>query len=414
VVTIGALVAMAAHLEGKGASVLDFMGFAQKFGPVLCYLRLAASSDAIFQPRIDVGAADALIGCDIVVSTAPKASTAYRAGTRAVVNLAAMPTGDVVRMRDASLDIAGRLEALREALGAEPLAFDANALAEAHCGDSVYANMIMLGAAWQRGLVPVSRAALMRAIELNAVATGLNALAFAVGRLAAADPAALAPTQAEPPDTLDQLIARRVDFLTAYQDAAWAARYRAGVDRVRAAEASFGSEALTSTAAQALFRLMSYKDEYEVARLHVGTGFVDRLKRDFEGDFRISYHLAPPLIPTGRDARGRPRKIRLGSWLRLPFQALARLKRLRGTALDPFGHSAERRAERALISWYEDLIALMLRELPARGVAPLLPIAAAALEIRGFGPVKATAIAETRARVEGLVGALAAPDEKAA
>jgi len=406
VVTVGALVAMAAHLEGKGAGVLDFMGFAQKFGPVLCYLRLAATPDAIFQARIDAGAADALIGCDIVVSTSLRASTTYRKGTRAAVNLAAMPTGDMVRSRDASLDIARRLKALGTTIGTEPLAFDANALAERHCGDSVYANMIMLGAAWQQGLVPVSFAAMMRAIELNAVATDLNRLAFAVGRLAAADPARLAPRETAVTETLDQVIARRVAFLTDYQDAAWAARYRAQVDRVWTAEAALGSEALTDAVARALFRLMSYKDEFEVARLHVATGFLEGLKRDFAGDFTVRYHLAPPFLPTGRDARGRPRKIALGGWMRGPFALLARLKRLRGTPFDPFGYTAERRAERALISWYDELIALMLRELPRVGAAPLLPIASAAMEIRGYGPVKENAIAEVRTRVARLVAAL--------
>jgi indolepyruvate ferredoxin oxidoreductase len=333
----------------------------------------------------------------------------------AVVNTAAMPTGDVVRARDADIDVAGRLAALTDTIGAGALhALDANGLAERLCGDTVHANMIMLGAAWQRGLVPVSHAALMRAIALNAVAVDANTTAFAIGRLAVADPAALSPA---PPDmaheTLDDLIARRAEFLTSYQNAAWAARYRAAVDQVRAAERASGSERLTDAVARSLFKLMSYKDEYEVARLHVETDFVAGLRRDFAGDFKIAYHMAPPLIPTGRDARGRPRKIRLGGWMRIPFHALARLKRLRGTALDPFGHTAERRAERALIGWYEGLIALMLRELPQRGVTPLLPMAAAAMEIRGYGPVKEKAITDVRWRVDQMVAGLSASQPKA-
>ncbi|MGO9358453.1 MAG: indolepyruvate ferredoxin oxidoreductase family protein [Xanthobacteraceae bacterium] len=408
VVTIGALVAMAAHLEGKGASVLDFMGFAQKFGPVLCYLRLAARPDALHQVRIDDGAADALIGCDIVVSTSPKASTTYRRGMRAVVNTAAMPTGDIVRARDADLAIAPRLARLTTAIGALDLfAVDANELAERLCGDAVYANMVMLGAAWQRGLVPVSLAALMRAIALTGVAVDSNRAAFAIGRLAAADPAAVAPAREETEsETLDQLIARRAAFLADYQDENWAQRYRTRVGKVRAAEQPLGSEALTAAVARALFKLMAYKDEYEVARLHVESDFIARLKRDFAGDFTIAYHLAPPLLPTGRDARGRPRKIRLGAWMQLPFRMLARLRGLRGTPLDPFGYSDERRRERGLIAWYEGLIEIMMRALPRHGVAPLMPIATAAMEIRGYGPVKLKAMAEVRARVDALVDGL--------
>ena len=202
------------------------------------------------------------------------------------------------------------------------------------------------------------------------------------------------------------MIARRAAFLADYQDAAWAARYRAIVDRVRRAEAPSGSETLTDAVARSLFKLMSYKDEHEVARLHVATGFREGLMREFTGDFKLRYHLAPPLLPAGRDARGRPRKIALGSWMHGPLALLARLKRLRGTPFDPFGYAAERRAERGLISWYDELVALALRELPRTGVARLVPIAAAAMEIRGYGPVKGKAIAEVKARVAQLVDAL--------
>ncbi|WP_315835987.1 indolepyruvate ferredoxin oxidoreductase family protein [Bradyrhizobium prioriisuperbiae] len=413
VVTIGALIAMAAHLEGKGASVLDFMGFAQKFGPVLSFLRLAARPDQIHQVRIDDGAADALIGCDVVVSSSPKASSTYRSGMGAVVNSAEMPTGDIVRLRDADLNVTGRLGALARTIGAANLrALDANGLAERLCGDAVFANMIMLGAAWQQGLVPVSLDALMRAIDLNKVQTDRNKAAFAIGRLACANPAALSENDpAEAPETLDSIVTRRTDFLTQYQNAAWAQRYRTTVDRVRAAERPFGTQTLTEAAARSLFKLMSYKDEYEVARLHMETGFIDRLRDEFDGDFRINYHLAPPMLPLGRDARGRPRKIQLGQWMQLPFKLLARLKGLRGTPLDPFGYTAERKMERALIGWYEDLIALMLRDLPRVGTTRLLPIASAPMDIRGYGPVKDKAVHEVRARVEALIAELATGSE---
>ncbi len=414
VVTIGALIAMAAHLEGKGASVLDFTGFAQKFGPVLSYLRLAARPEDIHQVRIDDGAADALIGCDVVVSSSPKASATYRAGMGAVVNSAEMPTGDIVRLRDADLNVPGRLGALARTIGATNLrAIDANALAERLCGDAVFANMIMLGAAWQQGLVPVSLDALMRAIDLNKVAPDKNKVAFAIGRLACADPAALAPESepAETIETLDAVIARRADFLSSYQNAAWAQRYRTTIDRVRAAERPLGTETLTDAIARSLFKLMSYKDEYEVARLHMETGFIGKLRDEFEGDFSVNYHLAPPALPLGKDARGRPRKIQLGQWMQLPFKALARLKGLRGTPFDPFGYTAERRMERDLIGWYDDLVALMLQKLPRVGAARLLPIATAAMDIRGYGPVKNKAVHEVRARVDALLAELTSETE---
>jgi indolepyruvate ferredoxin oxidoreductase len=394
---------MAAHLQGLGASVLDFTGFAQKFGPVLSYLRLAPRPEALNQVRIDLGAADALIGCDLVVSTSPKASTTYRRGTRAVVNTAAMPTGDLVRHRDADLAVPRRLRTLRSVLGEGNLAaVDANELAERHLGDAIYANMIMLGMAWQAGLLPLSHAALMRAIELNGVEADRNRLAFALGRLASADPAALQPA-APAAENLDELIARRADFLAEYQDARWAGRYRAVVDRIRAADPSGD---LAEAVARSLFKLMSYKDEYEVARLHTEAGFEAKLRESFEGDFRITHHLAPDFLPSGKDARGRSRKRRFGPWVRRPLSVLAKLRRLRGTPLDPFGYAADRRRERALIAWYEEVVEDLLRLLPRHGTAPLIGIAAAPLDIRGFGPVKAAAAEEVQSRVAARLAEL--------
>ncbi|MDE2379580.1 indolepyruvate ferredoxin oxidoreductase family protein [Bradyrhizobium sp.] len=409
VITVGALIGMAAHLERRGVSVLDFTGFAQKFGPVLSYIRLAASPDALHQVRIDQGAADALIGCDLVVSSSPKASGTYRRGTRAAINTAEMPTGDVVRFRDADLASPARLRAIRRVIGEDNLAaIDANALAERLLGDAVYANIVMLGFAWQRGLVPVSLPALLRAIELNGVAVARNKQAFAWGRLAASDPAALPKSDRAPvPETLDQLIERRAEFLTAYQDRAYAARYRATVTRVRAAEAALGSEALTEAVARSLFKLMAYKDEYEVARLHMQTGFLDELRREFEDGFSVNYHFAPPFWPSSRDARGRPRKRAFGPWIQTPLAVLARLKMLRGTVFDPFGYMAERRAERELIAWYEGLIAAMLDRLDAGRLPDLIAIARAPMDIRGYGPVKAAAIVTVKTAVDGLWADLA-------
>jgi indolepyruvate ferredoxin oxidoreductase len=409
VITVGALIGMAAHLERRGVSVLDFTGFAQKFGPVLSYIRLAASPEALHQVRIDQGAADALIGCDLVVSSSPKASGTYHRGTRAAINTAEMPTGDVVRFRDADLAPAARLRAIGRVIGTDNLdSINANALAERLLGDAVYANIIMLGFAWQHGLVPVSLPALLRAIELNGVAVERNKQAFAWGRIAAADPDFL-PKSGDTPkaETLDQLIARRSDFLAAYQDKAYAERYQALVENIRGAEAALNSEALTEAVARALFKLMAYKDEYEVARLHMQSGFLDELKREFEDGFSVKYHLAPPFLPSERDARGRPRKRALGQWIQMPLAVLARLKWLRGTRFDPFGYTAERRTERELISWYEAVIESMLRELNATHLPDLVTIAKAPMEIRGYGPVKDAAIARIKPEVERLFANIA-------
>ncbi len=409
VVTVGALVTMAAHLEGKGASVLDFTGFAQKFGPVLSFVRLARTPDAINQARIDRGAADALIGCDIVVSSSPRASACYRPGMKAALNLAKMPTGDIVRRRDADLAVDSRVAAIRDAIGGEGLAaLDANHLAEIAMGDTVFANVVMLGFSWQRGLVPVGLAALDRAIELNGVAVEANRRAFLIGRVAAAMPerlsALLAPQKGQD-ETLDGTVARRVEFLTAYQDARYAARYASVVEKVRAAEAPFGTDALARTVARSLFRLMAYKDEYEVARLHTETGFADRLRAEFEGDFRIVHHLAPPFLAAGTDARGRPLKRAFGPWIRLPMRLLARMKRLRGTPLDPFGRTAERRMERSLIGWYEAMVGRAVSRLDDGTHAGLCRVLAKPMEIRGYGPVKEEAARRISAEMEALLPA---------
>jgi indolepyruvate ferredoxin oxidoreductase len=406
VVTVGQLVAMAANLEGKGASVLDYMGFAQKFGPVLSYIRLSSSEAALHQARTEPSSAHALIGCDLVVSSSPKASATYRAGaTRAVVNTALMPTGDFTRNRDADLHAGERLARIAEAVNGDALtSLDANALAEALVGDTVFANVMMLGAAWQAGLVPVGHAALMRAIELNGVKPDLNKDAFAWGRLVVADPAAVeaeAGLPTTPVQSIKDLVDRRAAFLTDYQNAAWAARYRDMLapvfDAERKAMGQLG--ALSEAAAKGLFKLMSYKDEYEVARLHSRTGFVEGLSRRFEGDFRVVHHLAPPLLPAGHDARGRPLKRAFGPWIRHGFRVLSRMKGLRGTAFDPFGQTAERRMERALIDEYGAVLTQLVAGLTPERLPEAARIAGLVMEIRGFGPVKEAAAADIRRQI---------------
>lgn len=408
VITVGALITMAAHLEGKGASVLDFTGFAQKFGPVLSFIRLSNSPDDIHQVRIDQGAANALIGCDIVVSSSPKASGTYGPDMRAVVNTAEMPTGDIVRHRDASLQTTARLRHLERVVGSDNLrSLDANRLSDALFGDTVFANVTMLGVAWQQGLVPVTSEALMRAIELNGVAIEQNKQAFASGRLAAEDRNFVASLlgQARKEETLDEIISRRVEFLTAYQNAGYADRYLKFVGQVRAAEERHAPNSLTLTiaVARSLFKLMAYKDEYEVARLQMETGFQDKLRQEFEGDFAIKYHLAPPMLSFGKDARGRPLKRQFGSWIQPAFRVLARLKFLRGTALDVFGHTHERQMERGLIDWYEELMTDLTPWISPATSERLVKIAAAPMDIRGYGPVKTEAVTKVKQETEDLI-----------
>lgn len=407
VVTVGQLISMAAHLEGKGASILDFTGFAQKFGAVLSYVRIGRSPDAINQVRIDNGMADAVIGCDVVVSSSPKASGTYRAGKPVALNLASMPTGDLVLRRDADLNIDSRAAAIASVVGANNVgAFDANAASEALFGDAVYANVMMLGFAWQRGLVPVTLDALMRAIELNNVAVEANKRAFACGRLVAADPSALEAHLNPKPDfaaALDDIVARRAAFLEGYQNAAWAARYRARLEGFAARMPADQREELASAAARSLFKLMSYKDEYEVARLHRDPAFRQSLQDRFEGDFRIMHHFAPPMLSSGTDTRGRPLKRAFGPAIGPVLSLLARLKGLRSTAFDPFSYTAERRMERGLIVWFEALMGRCEHEIHSGNADIWRQVLSAPMEIRGYGPVKHAAVDNVKARVEMLL-----------
>jgi indolepyruvate ferredoxin oxidoreductase len=312
-------------------------------------------------------------------------------------------------MRDASLRVPEREAAIAAVVGVENVrAFDANAAAERLLGDSVFANVMMLGFAWQMGLVPVSFEALSRAIELNGVAQERNHAAFAYGRVMAARPETLAAATVgpeRPPETYDALVARSADFLAGYQDAAYAARYRRRLDGFRAALPPEAAEALGPVAARALFRLMAYKDEYEVARLHTGAGFEDRVAEAFEGAYRLRYHLAPPFLPAGRDARGRPLKRSFGPWMGGAFRLLAQLRRLRGTPFDPFGYMAERRKERALIGWYEGLMDRCAAAAPQADLDRWGRILAAPMDIRGYGPVKEEAIVRVEAEVAALLAA---------
>lgn len=403
VVTVGALITMAAHIEGRGASVLDFTGFAQKFGTVLSYIRLGNTPEDIHQVRIDQGAADAVIGCDVVVSSSPRASVHYRVGSQVVLNRAKMPTGDLVLHRDADLRVDAREEVIRAAVGAGNVSgLDANEVAETLLGDSVFANVLMLGFAWQKGLVPVSEGALKQAILLNAVAVEKNARAFDLGRVLAEDASALMPEPVKTTETFQDLVEDRSAFLTGYQNEAYAARYRKTMSR---AHSALGDD-LGVLAARSLFKLMAYKDEYEVARLHSDSSFQASLNDMFEGNFQVHFHMAPPIFSFAKDARGRTKKRRIGPWLRPVLRRLAAFRRLRGTGLDPFGYTGERRQERALISWFEDLLVALADKADSADRSVLADILSAPMDIRGYGPVKEAAIQEVKARAEALVSTL--------
>ncbi len=408
VVTVGTLVAMAAHLQGASSSVLDFMGFAQKGGAVLSFVRLARSADQLHQVRIDAQQADAVLACDLVVGAGSDALSTVRHGrTRVVANVHRTPLAETMRDPEAEVPVSALLAKLRAAAGDGRVdAFDAHELAEEFLGDTIGANIVALGYAWQRGLVPLTADALQRAIALNAVAVDANRLAFDIGRLAAADAAACASLReagtgridSADADGLDALLPRYTAHLQAWQDAAWARRYAERVEQVRRREAAIGGDTrLTCTVARALGKLMSYKDEYEVARLYTDGSLRAGLAQAFEGRPRIALLLAPPWL-------GSRRKIRVGGGWALPLLSLlARCRRLRGTRFDPFGYGAERRLERGLIDDYLGLLDELLPRLDAARLPLAVEIAALPLTMRGFGHVKRAAVAAARARQAELL-----------
>jgi indolepyruvate ferredoxin oxidoreductase len=416
VVTIGALIGMAAHLEGKGVTVLDMTGLAQKGGAVLSHIRIAERPDALHAVRIAAGSADLLLGCDLVVSAGSEAlSRVQRERTRAVINSHQTITGDFTRNPDLPFPSGELQQSITAAVGWEHGEFiDATRLATGLLGDSIATNLFMLGCAYQRGLVPVSAAAIERAIELNGVAVAFNHSAFQWGRRAAIDPA-LVEARALPKrtlteshrisETLDELIARRVEFLTRYQNAAYAGRYASRVRHIRDVEAARipGSTALTEAAARALFKLMAYKDEYEVARLYTETDFLRGVDDRFEGDYRLRFHLAPPLLADRDPATGHLQKRSYGPWMLTAFRLLAKLRGLRGTALDIFGRTAERRTERRLIAEYEALLDEMAAGLSQQNHQIAVELAALPLEIRGFGHVKEANVQRAKSKEAELL-----------
>ena len=404
VTTTASILAMAAHIDGLAASVVDMTGLAQKGGSVFSHVRIGAAEDTPIGGRVPAASAHVVIACDLLVAAGPDALALYaKDRTMACGNGDLQPTADFVVNRDVRFDagaMARRLASACKRYDGCPAA----EIAERRFGDSLYANMIMLGFAWQKGLVPVSSRALYRAITLNGVAAETNLQAFEAGRIAAHDPAgrAAAPTVATPETMpLAELIASRVADLTAYQDAAYAARYRVRVEAVRAAETAFGGDFLTRAVATNLYKLMAYKDEYEVARLYADGRFAGELGQTFSGG-KVKVWLAPPLLAP-KDRNGKPRKIAFGGWLlTYGFPTLAKLKGLRGGPFDLFGAGEERRTERALITAYEATLDRLCAGLTPDRLPLALRIAAIPADIRGYGHVKDAAIKAAKAAEAAL------------
>jgi indolepyruvate ferredoxin oxidoreductase len=411
VITIGALLGMAAHLEGKGTSALDMTGMSQKNGAVTSHVRIARAPDDIRAQRIATGEADLILGCDMLTAGALDAISKTRPGrTVAVINTHQQPSGQFAQNPDWQFP-AGDIRALiEESVGGQSHFLDATRLATALMGDSIATNLFMLGFAFQKGLIPLQEESILKAIELNAVAVDSNKQAFDWGRHAAVnmeqvEKIALPPKPVivQMPQNLETLLRRRVASLTEYQNAAYAKRYEDLVGKVRDAEARLGAgDALSKAVAKNLFKLMAYKDEYEVARLFTDGSFEKRLNEAFEGDFTVSYNLAPPLF-TKRDAQGHLIKKKYGRWMKSAFGLLARLKGLRGTALDVFGYTAERRMERELVRDYEALVSEMVTSLSSKNHRTAVELASLPERIRGFGHVKDANVAAVATEREKLV-----------
>ncbi|WP_288130253.1 indolepyruvate ferredoxin oxidoreductase family protein [Microbulbifer sp.] len=396
VVTIGALLAMAAHIEGKACSTLDQTGLAQKGGAVYSHVRFADQPEALQAVRISDGRADGLMACDLIAAGNLSASLAKLDEThsRAVVNTHLSPTAASVLGREDIHSPQAVLDTIRDAVQ-ELDVVEGHELTKAALGDTLAANIFMLGFAWQKGLLPLDQTSILQAIELNGVAVQANLQGFAAGRLAAAERKALdallaGDQQVAQPRGLEAVVAHRMTHLTGYQNAALARRYRGLVDKVRDAEILKvpGSEALAEVVARNYAKLLSYKDEYEVARLYTDGRFVESLRENFTGDFELEFNLAPPLMSRFDKNLGRPRKLKFGGWMHRAFGVLARFKFLRGTALDIFGYTAERKMERALIGEYEALVDQVIGKLNANNHAAAIELLNYPDMIRGYGLIK--------------------------
>jgi len=425
VVTIGQVLAMAAHIDGKACLSLDVMGMAQKYGAVFSHLNFAPDAGHLTAPRIGAGEVDTLIGCDLIVASGNEPLAALARERSAVVVCSdVIATSEFARNTDWSADPERLIDRLRSAAGANAVrTVEGQRLAVELMGDAIATNMLMVGVAWQLGRIPLSRAAIERAIELNGVSVDMNRRAFQWGRCIAADaqrvdaPAAsgqvvvLHRRPVEPP--LDQLVAQRVEGLTDYQGKkALAQRFAALVERVRSIDpAPLGKPALAVAVAQGYHRLLAVKDEWEVARLYTSAAFREELAQTFEGDYQLHFHVGAWPFSRQRNAQGHPVKVELGPWLMKAFHVLARLRGLRGTVLDPFRNGAERRLDRELLAQYEQDVDMLIQTVNEDNYRDAVALAALPQRIRGYGHVREAQAATAAQERERLLAAIATPRE---
>ncbi len=409
VLTVTAVLAMAAHIEGKGCATMNQTGLAQKFGPVVSHLRVAKRQEDINAVRIPAGDADLLIGCDLVVSTNDEAIAKVNVErSYAVINETEAPTAEFVYNPDAQFPMASMKQILREEIGEDKVDFiEGTDIATHLLGDAVATNFFMLGYAYQKGYIPVSGEAIEEAIALNGVAVEFNKQAFLWGRRSVVDIhavkkiAGVGEKHWAPLETLDEIVDYRAQQLRKYQDENYAERYRQQVAQVKDAEAALNADtdyALSKAVAKSLHKLMAYKDEYEVARLFSDGDFMKELNDTFEGNFKLQFHMAPPLLSKIDPDTGHPRKRTFGSWMMPMFRILARLKTLRGTRWDIFGYSAERRQERATLKAFENELAELLPQLTPENLPLAVELVETVESIRGFGHVKDAALEQANIR----------------
>jgi indolepyruvate ferredoxin oxidoreductase len=412
---------MAAHIEGKASMILDMSGLAQKGGAVLSHVRLSEHPADVTCSRIVTGTADLVLAADEVVAVSKDMVTLCESTrTTGIINSHVIPTADFILNRDFNFQSRKLNSVLETELRKDSSFFDFTTPAEALLGDSIATNIMMLGYAYQRGLLPLSAKAIEQAIEVNGVSIKMNTQAFQLGRLAAADPLrfremmkdhdGVVPAKTLDSMTLDEIITHRTGMLTAYQSTRLARRYRKLVDHVREAASSGGyGDALPRAVAINYAKLLAYKDEYEVARLFTDGNFEKLMRDQFEGDFKFSFNLAPPILAGGVDALGRPKKRAFGSWMMRVFRVLAKFRFLRGTPLDVFGYNADRKMERELITAYEKDVAAVLGQLSQATHDTAVEILSLPDRIRGYGPVKEKAVKDAKVRHEQLMADLASP-----
>ncbi|MBT3991943.1 MAG: indolepyruvate ferredoxin oxidoreductase family protein [Rhodospirillaceae bacterium] len=413
VITVGANLGMAAHLEGKSCSVLDQTGLSQKNGAVMSHVSITNDTQAVLGTRISTGMSDLVIGFDMVVAAGKEAlNTMSIDRTRAIINDHLVPLAAFAERPDMPLEAGGYTNVIETALGAGKVDFfDATQQAAKLLGDSIASNIFQLGYAYQKGSIPLKAASIEQAIRLNNVAVEMNLRAFAWGRVAAAEPERLAgligahETEAELAFNLDRFIEDRAGDLTAYQNKAYAKRYQSRLEAISATENKCypGNIKLTEAVARALYKVMAYKDEYEVARAYTDPSYQEKIKAQFDGDYKLKLHFAPPLFAAKDKVTGQPFKKEYGSFMWQALKVLAPLKVLRGTPLDPFGYLAERKEERKLIRDYENLLNEISGTLSSENYDLAVELASLPMQIRGFGHVKARAIKEVKAEEESLL-----------